>query len=99
MNFFGDKNGKGSHNRLDFVILPDNSIGFYARSSYDEKYNKDGVEHVVIVDLKTTGLYLGSKEKEQVWNYVKKLRRKGYIKKSTRVDGFVLGDKIESERK
>ena len=55
---FGDKNGKGSLNRPDFVILADSSVGFYARSSYDEDYNIDGVEHVVIVDLKTTKLWL-----------------------------------------
>lgn len=92
---FGNKKGKGTMNRPDFVILPDCSVGFYARSSYDEDYNEDGVEHVVIVDLKTTKLPLGSKEKEQVWKYVKELKNKGYIKKSTRVDGFVLGDQIE----
>lgn len=93
---FGDKMGKGTLNRPDFVVLTDSSVGFYARSSYDEEYNVNGVEHVVIVDLKTTGLPLGSKEKEQVWKYVKELKRNGHIKKATRVDGFILGDKIES---
>lgn len=92
---FGDKSGKGSLNRPDFVILSDCSVGLYARSSYDEDYNEDGIEHVVIVDLKTTKLSLGSKEKEQVWKYVKELKHKGHIKKTTRVDGFILGDQIE----
>ena len=92
---FGDRTGKGSRNRPDFVALPDSSIGFYARSSYDEDYNEDGIEHVVIVDLKTTGIPLGSVEKDQVWKYVKELKAKGHIKKSTRVDGFVMGDIIE----
>jgi molybdopterin converting factor small subunit len=90
-----DVNGKGSRNRPDFVALPDSSVGFYARSSYDDEYNEDGVEHVVIVDLKTTNLSLGSKEKEQVWKYVKELKAKGYIRKHTRVDGFILGSIIE----
>jgi hypothetical protein len=94
-DLFRDKCGKGTMSRPDFVVLPDCSVGFYARSSYDEEYNEDGVEHVVIVDLKTTKLALGSKEKEQVWKYVKELKSKGYIKKFTRVDGFVLGDQIE----
>lgn len=93
---FGDKKAKGTRNRPDFVVLPDSSVGFYARPSYDEDYNEDGVEHVVIVDLKTTGLPLGSVEKEQVWKYVKELKAKGHIKKTTRVDGFVLGDVIEA---
>lgn len=93
---FKDEDGKGTRNRPDFVALPDSSVGFYARASYDENHDEDGVEHLVIIDLKTTGLALGSKEKDQVWKYVKELREKGYLKKYTRVDGFVLGDKIES---
>ncbi len=92
---FKDEDGKGTRNRPDFVALPDSSVGFYARASYDENHDEDGVEHLVIIDLKTTGLALGSKEKDQVWKYVKELREKGYLKKYTRVDGFVLGDKIE----
>jgi len=92
---FKDETGRGSLRRPDFVVLPDGSVGFYARSSYDDEYNEDGIEHVVIVDLKTTKLSLGSKEKEQVWRYVKELKSKGYIKAATRVDGFILGDEIE----
>jgi hypothetical protein len=92
---FKDEGGKGTRNRPDFVALPDSSVGFYARASYDENHDEDGVEHLVIIDLKTTGLALGSKEKDQVWKYVKELRAKGYLKKYTRIDGFVLGDKIE----
>jgi hypothetical protein len=94
-HIFKDEDGKGTRNRPDFVALPDSSVGFYARASYDENHDEDGVEHLVIIDLKTTGLALGSKEKDQVWKYVKELREKGYLKKYTRVDGFVLGDKIE----
>ena len=92
---FRDVDGKGTRNRPDFVALPDSSVGFYARASYDENHDEDGVDHLVIIDLKTTGLALGNKEKDQVWKYVKELREKGYLKKYTRVDGFVLGDKIE----
>jgi len=92
---FKDGGGKGTRNRPDFVALPDSSVGFYARASYDDNHDEDGVEHLVIIDLKTTGLALGSKEKDQIWKYVKELREKGYLKKYTRVDGFVLGDKIE----
>ena len=92
---FGDSQGKGSRKRPDFVALPDCSISFYARSSYDDDYNENGVAHVVIVDLKTTGLPLGSREKDQVWRYVKELKAKGHIRQHTRVDGFLLGSVIE----
>ncbi|EXF46590.1 DNA mismatch repair protein [Pseudomonas sp. BAY1663] len=74
---FGDRQGKGSRNRPDFVALPDCSVSFYARASYDEDYNENGAAHVVIVDLKTTNLPLGSREREQVWRYVKELKAKG----------------------
>lgn len=92
---FKDNQQRGSGNRPDFVILSDASIGFYACSSYDEEYNENGVEQLVIVDLKTTRLSLGSKEKEQVWKYVKELKLKGKISKATKVDGYILGDQIE----
>ena len=92
---FKDTQGKGTRNRPDFVALPDSSVGFYARSSYDENYDENGIDHLVIVDLKTTGLPLGTKEKDQVWKYVKELKAQGYIRKYTKVDGFVLGSEIE----
>ncbi len=96
-NIFKDKHGKGSRDRPDFVALPDSSVGFYARSSYDENFDENGVDHLVIVDLKTTGLALGTREKDQVWRYVKELKALGHIRKYTRVDGFVLGDEIEQD--
>lgn len=92
---FKDGAGRGSRNRPDFVALPDASVGFYGRPSYDDEFEQDGVEHVAIIDLKTTGLALGSREKDQVWKYVKELRGRGALKDYARVDGFVLGDRIE----
>ncbi len=93
---FDGKADKASLNRPDFVIRGDGSTGFYSLPSYNEEYQEAGVHHLVIVDLKTTKLSLGSKEKEQIWKYVKELKKKGYIQSGTRVDGFVLGDQIES---
>lgn len=92
---FKNESDKGSRSRPDFVALPNSNVGFYARASYDENHDEDGIAHLVIIDLKTTGLGIGSKEKDQVWRYVKELRLKGYLKAHTKVDGFVLGDKIE----
>ncbi|WP_233622385.1 ATP-binding protein [Burkholderia multivorans] len=93
---FDGKAEKASLNRPDFVIRGDGSTGFYSLPSYNEEHEEVGVGHLVIVDLKTTKLSLGSKEKEQIWKYVKELKKKGYIQPETRVDGFVLGDQIES---
>lgn len=94
-NIFKDSGGRGSRSRPDFVALSDASVGFYSRPAYNETHDEDGVAHLVIIDLKTTGLALGSNEKQQVWRYVKELLAKGYVRADTRVDGFVLGDKIE----
>jgi Histidine kinase-, DNA gyrase B-, and HSP90-like ATPase len=93
---FGDKDGKGSLNRPDFVIKPNASIGIYGRDDFDDDGNTNGVAHIIFVDLKTTGLSLGSAEKEQIWKYVKELKAKGYITGNTKVDGFILGDQIEA---
>lgn len=93
---FDGKAEKASLNRPDFVIRGDGSTGFYSLPSYNEDHQEAGVQHLVIVDLKTTKLSLGSKEKEQIWKYVKELKKRGHIQPDTRIDGFVLGDQIES---
>jgi hypothetical protein len=93
--FGAEKTVKASLNRPDFVILPDSSVGFYARPAFDDDHNEVGYEQVVILDLKSPGIRLGSQEKEQVWKYVKELKSKGYIQSTTKVNGFVLGSDFE----
>lgn len=85
---------KGSRNRPDYLILPDSTVGFYSLPAYNEEFEVNGVSHLIIVDLKTTGLKLGTKEFNQVWKYVTELREKSVISASTNVQGFVLGDCI-----
>jgi hypothetical protein len=92
---FEGKAKKATLNRPDFVILPKGVTGLYSLPSYNLENQEEGCAHLVIVDLKTTGLPLGSTEKQQIWKYVKELKSRGYIKPSTRVDGFILGDRIE----
>lgn len=90
---------KGSKNRPDFIIKPDDSstLGMYSLPKFDDETLEEvGVDHLVIIDLKTTGLTLGSDEKDQIWKYVKELEKKGAITKNTKIHGFILGDKIES---
>ncbi|MBF7683010.1 ATP-binding protein [Acinetobacter sp. B5B] len=92
------KNIKGSLNRPDYVIKEDDStLGLYSTPKYDdETHDEIGTDKLVIVDLKTTGLHVGSQEKDQIWKYVKELEKFGAITKNTRVYGFILGDRIES---
>jgi hypothetical protein len=70
-------------------------VGFYARPAFDDNHNESGFAHVVIIDLKSPGVRLGSKEKEQTWKYIKELRRDGYITDYTRVNAFILGSEME----
>jgi hypothetical protein len=74
---FDGKAEKASLNRPDFVIRGDGSTGFYSLPFYNEDHEEVGVGHLVIVDLKTTKLSLGSKEKEQIWKYVKEPEEEG----------------------
>ena len=86
----------GSRNRPDFVALPDSNVGLYSLPSYDGEGGEDGVEQLVIVELKARGTTVGDKEKGQVWKYVKELAKKGaIIARATKVRGFALGPSID----
>ena len=53
-----------------------------------------GVSSLVIVELKRPGIPIGTEQTEQVWTYVKELRKLGFLTASTQVTGFVLGSAI-----
>jgi hypothetical protein len=84
----------GSRNRPDFVVLPDSTLGLYGCSSFEDTYEVDGVDQVVLIELKTTGRTIGGADREQVWNYINELEQSGYLKPETRVDGYIFGSKI-----
>jgi hypothetical protein len=84
-----------SLNRPDFVILPDSSIGFYSIPSYDAEHNENGVDSVVIVELKRRGVPIGATEKSQAWKYTKELYSRGFLGATSRVTCFVVGSEIE----
>ncbi|WP_254629425.1 ATP-binding protein [Acinetobacter bereziniae] len=93
-HLFKQQDSKGSRNRPDYLILPDGTVGFYSLPAYNDEFEVNGVSHLIIIDLKTTDLKLGTKEVNQVWKYVVELREKGAITANTAVQGFVLGDCI-----
>ncbi len=95
-NLFGKK-GKGSLKRPDFVVLPDGSSGFYSYPKYDSETNAEvGVDHLVIVELKRPGVVVSSDQKNQCWEYVKELFKKGLLVDYSRVTCYVLGSKLEA---
>ncbi len=85
----------GSRNRPDFAIIPDGSVGFYARPAFDENANECGTEDLVIVELKRPGVYVSTDEINQIWRYVQELIRKGYVTGQTTVHGYVLGSSVD----
>lgn len=80
--------------RPDFVLLDDASVGFYSVPAFGDDHAEVGIQSIVIVELKKPGIPIGSKEKEQVWKYVKELLSESAIQASTRVNAFVLGETI-----
>lgn len=84
----------GSLNRPDFVILPDGSVGLFARPAFDEQHEVIGVEHLIVVELKRPGIPIGMDQKNQAWKYVVELQTHGLIDDSTRVTCFVLGSRL-----
>lgn len=92
--FFG-RQEQGSRLRPDFVMLPDGSVGFYSRESHDLGHEVDGVSRLVIAEIKKPGVLIGSKEKQQPWQYVRELMNKGLVTDATKVTCYVLGSRID----
>ncbi|WP_067279779.1 hypothetical protein [Mitsuaria sp. 7] len=93
--FLKDPTAVGSRNRPDFVVLPDSSIGLYACPSYDAVHEVNGIKHLALIELKTTGTEIGDTERSQVAKYVKELRNHGCFKAHTKIDCYVLGEGIQ----
>jgi len=89
----GDKEVKSNlpRKRPDFIALPDSSIGIYSQDSFDERGEVEGLEKVLIIELKRGGFVLSSKEMRQAEDYAGEIRKSGKIKRETLIEAFVLG--------
>ena len=81
--------------RPDYVIVPDGSVGLYARDSYDDLGEVIGSGRLVIAEIKRPGVGIGSEQITQPWNYVKTLKRAGHVTDATSITCFVLGSSID----
>lgn len=93
---FGDAVLEIPKRRPDFVIIPDSSIGIYARDSFDESHNVSGLDSVIIVELKRGGFELGYREKDQAKDYARAIRASGKVDRNTKITCYVLGASINS---
>lgn len=90
----------GSLQRPDFVVLPDSSIGTYARPSFDASGEVDGFSQVVIVELKRPGISIAADQMNQALRYGRELVSSGAVGAETKINCFVLGstaDPIEAQ--
>ncbi|MBN8656226.1 MAG: ATP-binding protein, partial [Anaerolineae bacterium] len=83
--------------RPDFVTLPNSSVSLYSRDSHDERGEVDGVEKILLVELKRGGFELTRKEIWQATEYANELRKSGKIQNKTEIIGFVLGSTVASD--
>lgn len=93
-DLLGVPDAAGSRSRPDFVVLPDSSLGIYGCSSFDDTYEVDGIDQLVVIELKTSGHSISGRDREQVWNYINELDQSGHLKPETRVDGYIFGTRI-----
>lgn len=86
---------KGSLKRPDFAILPDGTVGLYSYYRFDDEGAEVDVARLTIVELKRPGVEIGEDEISQCYKYIVELMRKGYITKTTKVTGFIVGEEVD----
>src|SRR5438045_1931405 len=77
--------------RIDFITLPDASIGTYSADAYGSDGEVAGLRKVLILELKKGGFDLTQKEMDQGRDYAKELRLTGAVQQDTEVVVYVLG--------
>tara|TARA_R110002111_G_scaffold35777_1_gene69886 strand:- start:115 stop:2094 length:1980 start_codon:yes stop_codon:yes gene_type:complete len=95
-DFLGGKSEAVQKTRPDFVALADRSIGIYAKDGFDDDGEVQGIDRVLVVELKRGGSTLSFDEVAQPERYVEQLRSGRSVDESTRFDVFVLGTELAS---
>ncbi|HML39409.1 MAG TPA: ATP-binding protein [Bellilinea sp.] len=83
--------------RPDFVILPDATIGSYARVGFDPDTSEiNGIEKAIIVELKRGGFVITNEEIRQAENYAISILKSGKVIRSRScIACYVLGAEID----
>ena len=85
-------------NRPDFVIRPDSSVSFYSRPSYDEDFEENGIDRLVILELKAPHVKLNYDEITQPAKYADELFSKGLLQNNqSKITCFVIGKSVTNE--
>lgn len=98
--FLGDKLDEPLVNpkkRPDFVVLPNSTIALYSRDAYDDRGEVDGIDKMLIIELKRGGFEITRKERAQAQDYASEIRKSGKVRDRTSIIAFVLGANIASD--
>lgn len=94
---FNDKNpdiDKGNL-RPDFVATPK----VYSSDHFDENGEVDGIDKLLIVELKRSGFTITIEEIYQVEKYIQQLKDNNYITNQMQVKVYVLGSSIKTDQR
>ena len=69
-------------------------LGVYSSDSYDERAEVNGVDKVLVVELKRGGFEITRKEKQQAQDYASELRKSGKVQYDTTIMVLVLGTTV-----
>lgn len=98
--FFGDQVVQplqNSRKRPDFIVLPNSTLSLYSRDAYDERGEVDGIDKLLIVEIKRGGFEINRRERTQAQDYASEIRKSGKVRDRTVIVGFVLGASIASD--
>ena len=92
----GEVGPKLSKRRADIVALPDGSVGTYSCNAYNEDHETDGIDRILIVELKRAGIPISYREIDQARDYARALVRGAKVSSNASVVAYVLGSTVES---
>jgi len=80
--------------RPDIVALPDASLSVFTRDGFDDRHEVDGIDKVLIVELKKGGLNITHQERRQAEDYALAIQASGKVKPSAEFVCYVLGTTV-----
>ena len=84
--------------RPDFVVVPNGNLNIFSTDSFDEDNEVNGVNRVLIIELKRGGFTVGITERGQAETYIMELFDKKKVNSNAKIDAYVLGSNIDTEK-
>ena len=88
-------NVKNPRLRPDFVVIPDEkSIGVHSSDHFDENGDVDGIDKLLIIEIKKGGFNITLNEIQQTQKYIQQLKDANKITETMDVKVYVLGTNV-----